>query len=353
MAEKVLEVKNLVVSFRTQQGTVQAVRDLSFDLYKGETLALVGESGAGKTVTGRAVMGLLANNAVLEKGEILFRGQDLTKLKEKSLSRIRGRGIAMIFQDPFSSLNPIMRIGAQLTEAILAVRGSREQTAQLSRKEAKAKALQLLESVGIDEAEKRLSQYPFELSGGMRQRVVIAIALAQDPEILICDEPTTALDVTIQAQILELLKKVRSERDFSVLFITHDMGVVADMADRVAILYAGRLCEIGTAKEIFYQPEHPYTWALLQAVPDPSGKGALSFIPGQPPDMLHPPMGDAFASRNPDALPRDFEEQPPLFQLSETHFAATWRLENGAQAVSMPASLRKRIEEQTRGKGVR
>ena len=354
MAQKILEVKNLKTSFRTPNGTLQAVRDVSFDLMKGETLAVVGESGSGKSVTSRAVMGLLAANAVKEGGQILFDGRDLMRISEEEFQTIRGEKIAMVLQDPFSSLDPIMRIGKQLTEAMLmkggvhrmengqAADGKKE---RLSRDAAEKKALQLLESVGIDDPARRFHQYPFELSGGMRQRVVIAMALAADPDILICDEPTTALDVTIQAQILDLLNDLKKKRDLSVLFITHDLGVVAKMADRVAVMYAGKICEIGTAEEIFYEPAHPYTWALLSSVPDPDSKKKLEPIPGMPPDMTHPPKGDAFAERNPYAQPKDFEEQPPMFRLTDTHYAATWLLEPGAPKAEMPAFLKERLAE--------
>ncbi len=311
-----LEVKDLRVSFRTDLGTVRAVRGLSLQLQKGSTLAIVGESGSGKSVTSRAIMGILPANAQVEGGQILFRGQDLLQLSEKALTALRGQSIAMVFQDPLSSLNPIVKVGRQITEAM-----GIQNAAQ-----AKQKALELMEEVGIRDPERRFDQYPFEFSGGMRQRIVIAIALAADPELLICDEPTTALDVTIQAQILELIDRLRRQRQLTVLFITHDLGVVANIADRVAVMYAGKLVEEGTAEEIFYDPRHPYTQALLAAMPDLQSKGRLQAIPGTPPNMLQPPKGDAFAARNPRALQIDFEQEPPMFDISPTHRAATWLL---------------------------
>ena len=346
MAEKLLEVKDLTLSFETAHGSVQAVRGLSFDLYEGETLALVGESGAGKTAAGRAVMGLSAANARILGGTIRFRGQELLSLREEEMARLRGKKIAMIFQDPFSSLDPIMRIGAQLTEAIAAGQKKGPRAGRLGAAQIREKALRLLSDVGIDDAARRFEQYPFELSGGMRQRIVIAIALSQDPELLICDEPTTALDVTIQAQILELLQKIRRERSLAVLFITHSLGVVAELADRVAVMYAGRLCEIGTVREIFYEAVHPYTWALLHALPDADAGKKLTPIPGLPPDMSAPPAGDAFAARNPFALPADFEKQPPLYSLSETHKAAAWLLDvSQPLPETLPEALRTRLEQ--------
>lgn len=489
--EKVLEVKNLTVSFKTPNGLVRAVRDVSFDLYKGETLAIVGESGSGKSVTNRAIMGILAGNAVIDDGEILYRNQDLTKLSEENFHLIRGNKIGMIYQDPLSSLNPIMKIGKQITEAML-VNGDRFKTRffdlfhtehhdylnmltriklaetvlknrifelktdkdltkqernarikvlkekfkqqdknlkaklpalkakymeakakaklqinqeranltaeknealgslnnelklkqaelgkfkkgdrgyektveeikeikdkinnnseiyarkfKVTKKEAYEKAIQIMSEVGIPEPEKRFTQYPFQFSGGMRQRIVIAIALTANPELLICDEPTTALDVTIQGQILNLIKDIKKERDLSVIFITHDLGVVANMADRVAVMYAGKIVEYATLHEIFYEPKHPYTWALLSSVPDLDTTDKLLSIPGTPPDMLFPPKGDAFAERNQYAMKIDFEEQPPYFQVSDTHFAATWLLHPDAPKVEMPAIIRERIE---------
>ncbi len=336
-----LEVKDLRICFTTDLGTVQAVRGLSFSLEKGKTLAIVGESGSGKSVTGRAIMGILPGNARVESGSILYGGRDLLQLSERELVPLRGRRIAMVFQDPLSSLNPIVRVGRQITEAM----GLR------SRAEAKKKALALMEEVGIREPEKRFYQYPFEFSGGMRQRIVIAIALAADPEILICDEPTTALDVTIQAQILELLDRLKQQRQLSVLFITHDLGVVAHMADSVAVMYAGKIVEEGTAEEIFYDPRHPYTWALLSAMPDLQTKGRLQAIPGTPPNMLCPPPGDAFAPRNPYALQIDFEQEPPMFQITPTHRAATWLLHPAAPKTELPPILRQRLERQDRAHG--
>ena len=314
-----LEVKDLAVDFHTAAGVVQAVRGISFSLEKGQTLAIVGESGSGKSVTSRAIMGILSENVALHRGKILLDGQDLLSLPEKKLTPIRGNRIAMVFQDPLSSLDPVMRIGRQITEVSRLKLG-------LSRKAAKKKALKLLSEVGIRDPQRCFYQFPHELSGGMRQRIVIAIALAADPEILICDEPTTALDVTIQAQILELLGRLKRQRKLSMLFITHDFGVVANVADRIGVMYAGKLVEYGTAADIFYDPRHPYTRALLAAMPDLTTQGPLYAIAGSPPDMTAPPLGDAFALRNPDAMVIDFLRQPPAFSVSDTHWAATWLL---------------------------
>ncbi len=489
--EKILEVNNLTISFKTPNGLVRAVRGVSFDLYKGETLAIVGESGSGKSVTTRAIMGILARNAIIDDGEILYSNQNLTKLSEENFHLIRGSKIGMIFQDPLSSLNPIMKIGKQITEAMLVngdrfknrfhdlfhkeyhdylnmiariefakndlkykkfeintnknlsqtekrsqiaafkekqhtlihelhanlpelkakyleVKGkakqqTKEETSQVkhekkealgklqnelkakkaeiastpkdsnihdklrdelskikeniannsevfrrkfhvTKREAYEKAIQIMKEVGIPEPEIRFSQYPFQFSGGMRQRIVIAIALTADPELLICDEPTTALDVTIQGQILNLIKDIKKERNLSVIFITHDLGVVANMADRVAVMYAGKIVEYGTLHDIFYEPSHPYTWALLSSVPDLDTKDKLLSIPGTPPDMLFPPKGDAFADRNQFALKIDFEEQPPFFKVSETHYAATWLLHPDAPKIEMPKIIQYRVD---------
>ncbi|SYX85201.1 ABC transporter ATP-binding protein [Paenibacillus alvei] len=339
--DMILQVNDLHISFKTFAGKVQAVRGVDFELRKGETLAIVGESGSGKSVTNKAIVGILSKNAVIERGSILYHGQDVTKYTEKQFTEIRGSKIAMIFQDPLSSLNPVMKIGKQIMEALRAQ--------QLSKAEAKAKALELMEAVGIPNAEKRFHQYPFQFSGGMRQRIVIAIALACDPEILICDEPTTALDVTIQAQILDLIKKIQQERQLSVVFITHDLGVVANVADRVAVMYAGKVVEHGTVDEIFYNPKHPYTWSLLVSMPDldTGASDELLVIPGTPPNMLYPPKGDAFAPRNRYAMHIDFEEEPPMYRVSDTHYAATWLLHPNAPKVELPDVLKRRIEQQT------
>ena len=339
--ENKLEVKNLKVNFRTQSGELQAVRSLSFVLHEGETLAIVGESGSGKSVTSKAILGILPKNARVESGEILYGGADLIKLDESQMTKIRGGKIAMIFQDPLSSLDPIMRIGKQITETIMLNRSKGER--RVTKKEAKERALELMREVGIPEPEIRFEQYPFELSGGMRQRIVIAIALSANPEVLICDEPTTALDVTIQAQILDLINRLKKERKLSVLFITHDLGVVARMADRVAVMYAGKIVEYGKADEIFYEAKHPYTWALLSSVPSADAKDKLETIEGVPPDMTKPPIGDAFAERNPYALAIDFEKEPPFFRVSDTHYAATWLLHANAPKVTPPKGLVKRI----------
>ncbi len=483
MAERdtVLSVNNLVVNFKTDNGILQAVRDVSFDLKQGETLCIVGESGSGKSVTSKAIMGILANNAIIAGGNIMYRGENLLEVSEEEFYKIRGHKIGMIFQDPLSSLNPIVKIGKQITEATLINsdklklmyndlisdalirykntlakmniqidtekkkleayvldlkekglltpekkaeikrkqaefktfskntrdeymsqardlkaaldQRSREAKAEvkaykakviaehkqkearlkerlkaasdaekegvlreleaektefmnslsITKAEARRRALEIMREVGIPEPEKRFKQYPFEFSGGMRQRIVIAIALTVSPEILICDEPTTALDVTIQAQILELINRIKAERNLSCIFITHDLGVVANMADRVAVMYAGKIVEYGTADEIFYNPRHPYTWALLSSIPDVDSKEKLEAIPGTPPNMIYPPEGDAFAARSKYAMNIDYREQPPYFKVSDTHYAATWLLHPDAPKVEMPRIVKERI----------
>lgn len=486
MEKKVLEVKDLRISFKTDNGLVQAVRGVSFDLVEGETLCIVGESGSGKSVTSKAIMGILANNAIVEDGSIIYEGENLLEVSEEEFHKIRGHKIGMIFQDPLSSLNPIVRIGKQITEATLInanklkkkynelisieltaykntlahfdidkkkakeqyekkvkeiqldlktateerkvslkdqfvlakkeyqkqivdlkivlneklstlkvnlakkkkearlevkeykanllkiyrekveeiktklVNASEEEATVLkdtlaqhklhlidslkvTRKEAKRRAIEIMSEVGIPMPEKRFRQYPFEFSGGMRQRIVIAIALTADPDILICDEPTTALDVTIQAQILDLINRLKRERNLSCIFITHDLGVVANMADKVAVMYAGKIVEHGTAEEIFFDPKHPYTWALLSSIPDVDSKERLEAIPGTPPDMIYPPKGDAFALRSKYALEIDFKHEPPFFKVSDTHYAATWLLHPNAPKVEMPKIVAQRI----------
>jgi len=495
--EKVIEVRNLSISFKTDHGILHAVRDVSFDLYKGETLCIVGESGSGKSVTSKAIMGILAANAIIENGSIIYRGEDMLQVAEEQFYKIRGHKIGMIFQDPLSSLNPIVRIGKQITEATLInnnklktmyedlisvdliayknciarenialkhlkteleelevegkkklgdkpsaeakaeykqqIKEKKEQnkaesteikakfkaevgplkealaktereakakvaeyrkgietqykealakenadykarvatisdpekkkelakehketlekiqldrinSLKITKAEAKRRALEIMREVGIPEPERRFKHYPFEFSGGMRQRIVIAIALTETPEILICDEPTTALDVTIQGQILELIKKIQAERHLSCIFITHDLGVVANMADRVAVMYAGKIVEYGTAEEVFYDPRHPYTWALLSSIPDVDSKERLDAIPGTPPNMIYPPEGDAFAPRSRYALNIDYKRQPPSFKISDTHYASTWLLHENAPKAEMPKIVSERIK---------
>lgn len=337
MNEPILSVKNLQISFKTFAGEVQAIRGVSFDLHKGETLAIVGESGSGKTVTTRSIMGLLSKNAIIKSGEVLFNGDNLLQYKERQMRDIRGTQIAMIFQDPMTSLNPTLTIGQQIMEILTKQRG-------MSKSEAIEETIDLLTLCGIRDPEARLKQYPHQFSGGQRQRIVIAIALAGDPEILIADEPTTALDVTIQAQIIELLEEIQRQKDMAIIFITHDLGVVANVADRVAVMYAGKIVEIGGVDDIYYHPQHPYTWGLLSAMPTPDQKGELYAIPGTPPDLLNPPKGDAFALRNEYALAIDFEEEPPMFQVCETHYAATWLLHPQAPAVTPPQNILDRYE---------
>ena len=559
--EIVLSVKDLRINFSTDHGYVQAVRGVSFDLFKGETLCIVGESGSGKSVTSKAIMGILSANGRIMGGSIMYEGEDLTKVSEDEFHRIRGHKIGMIFQDPLSSLNPIVRIGKQITEAMLinnskikkyreelvakefveyknaqteyeiGLRAGKERikflkaekkkevhkikdepsmyrsgalynlrldrigkvlsakedfknaedkeaakatysdqlasiktwhkeevakinteykkmkaetpdrvnaakakfdadildaktnsehskdaikekykplikqtkaaykarlkvakvevkeykqklkddyknkvnfiksystdknevkaqvkeakreyisSIKITKSEAKARALEIMKEVGISNPEKRFKQYPFEFSGGMRQRIVIAIALTANPDVLICDEPTTALDVTIQAQILELINKLKRERNISCIFITHDLGVVANMADRVAVMYAGKIVEYGTEDDIFYDPRHPYTWALLSSIPDIDSKEKLEAIPGTPPNMIYPPKGDAFALRSKYAMAIDFKKEPPMFKISDTHYAATWLLDPRAPKVEMPRIVKTRIENSLR-----
>lgn len=331
-----LEVKNLSVTFQTFSGKVQAVRDVSFSLYEGETLAIVGESGSGKTVTCRALMRLLAKNASIDTGEILLDGRDILRVNARGMRQIRGNDISMVFQDPMTSLDPTMKIGRQIEEAITLHR-------KIKRSEARRRMLELLKLVGIEEPERRSRQYPHEFSGGQRQRIVIAIVLACDPKVLIADEPTTALDVTMQAQIIDLLKDLQRKIRTSIIFITHDLGVVANVADRVAVMYAGKIVEIGRSDEVFYDPRHPYTWGLLSSMPTlDTNMPVLHTIPGTPPNLLNPPEGDAFAPRNEYALAIDELYEPPLFKVTDTHYAATWLLDPRAPKVEPPEILEKR-----------
>lgn len=358
--EKILDVKDLDITFETTAGKVHAIRGVNIDLYQGETVAIVGESGSGKSVTMRAAMGILAKNAVVNKGEIIYRYRDnvggidynpendenavwkeadLLKMDKKWIRKhINGRRIAMVFQDPMTSLDPTMTIGKQIMEGMI-------WHYKIDKKDAYSRAVGLLKEVGIEDAEKRMKQYPHQLSGGMRQRVVIAIALSCNPDLLICDEPTTALDVNIQAKILELIKKVQKERDIAVIYITHDLGVVAKVADYVNVMYAGKIVEVGNINEIFYDPRHPYTWGLLSAMPDlGTDDDRLYTIPGSPPNLLHEKEGDAFAPRNAYALEIDDKLEPPMFRITETHSAATWLLDPRAPKVDMPVELKHRIE---------
>jgi oligopeptide transport system ATP-binding protein len=345
---KLLEVKDLKVSFNTYNGEVQAVRGVTFDLNKGETLAIVGESGSGKSVTSNAIMRLLPEpHGFIKEGQILLDGVDLAKKTNKEMQKIRGKDISMVFQDPMSSLNPTMKIGNQIMEGLI-------KHQKMSRANARATALELLTLVGIPRPDVRIDQYPHQFSGGMRQRVVIAIALACNPKILIADEPTTALDVTIQAQILELMKSIQQKTESAIIFITHDLGVVANVADRVAVMYAGKIVEIGTVDDIFYNPKHPYTWGLIGSMPTlDSTDEELFAIPGSPPDMLNPPKGDAFAPRNKFALEIDTVMEPPMFKVSDTHYAATWLLHEDAPKIEPPEAVKHRMQgfASTGGKG--
>ncbi len=335
MSETILSIENLRIHFETFAGEVQAIRGVNLKLEKGETLALVGESGSGKSVTAKSVMKLLSNNAVVKEGAIIFKGENILEKSERDMQSIRGKKIAMIFQDPMTSLDPTMKIGKQITEVII-------KHEKASKEEADKRAEELLELVGIPNAKERMKQYPHQFSGGQRQRIVIAIALACNPDVLIADEPTTALDVTIQAQILELLKELQQQFQMAIIFITHDLGVVANVADRVAVMYAGKVVEVGTADEVFYNPQHPYTWGLLRSMPTLHTGDTLYAIPGSPPDLLDPPVGDAFALRSDVALEIDRVKEPPMFEVSPTHFAATWLLDPRAPKVPVPEEIVRR-----------
>ncbi len=335
MSETILSIENLRIHFETFAGEVQAIRGVNLKLEKGETLALVGESGSGKSVTAKSVMKLLSNNAVVKEGTIIFKGENILEKNERDMQSIRGKKIAMIFQDPMTSLDPTMKIGKQITEVII-------KHEKASKEEADKRAEELLELVGIPNAKERMKQYPHQFSGGQRQRIVIAIALACNPDVLIADEPTTALDVTIQAQILELLKELQQQFQMAIIFITHDLGVVANVADRVAVMYAGKVVEVGTVDEVFYNPQHPYTWGLLRSMPTLHTGDTLYAIPGSPPDLLDPPVGDAFALRSDVALEIDRVKEPPMFEVSPTHFAATWLLDPRAPKVPVPEEIVRR-----------
>lgn len=330
----ILSAKDVEITFSLRGNKLNAIRKCSLDLYDGETLAIVGESGSGKSVFTKTFVGMLDGNGSITGGSIMYDGKDLAKFKkEKEWMTIRGKKIAMVMQDPMTSLNPLKKVGKQIQECIELHQG-------LKGAVAKKATLQILEKVGIPYPEMRYNQYPHEFSGGMRQRVVIAIAVACRPQILICDEPTTALDVTIQAQILELIRNLQAEYHMSVIYITHDLGVVANVADRVAVMYAGQIVEVGKVDEIFYDARHPYTWALLSALPQLGVKGeALPTIDGTPPNLFNKIKGDAFAPRNRQALAIDFEEEPPYFEVSETHKAKTWYLDPRAPKIEPPKSV--------------
>lgn len=330
MAE-LLEIKNLSVSFDTPQGEIQAVRDVSLSLRPGEVLAIVGESGCGKSVLCKAVMKLLPGNARIKSGTITADGTDITNYRQRDMQRLRGKLFSMVLQDPMTSLNPTICVGEQIAEAV------RVHGPKASRDAVRRRVMELMELVGIPEPELRYKLYPYHFSGGMRQRAVMAIALASGPRILFADEPTTSLDVTVQAQILDLLRDIQRKLGTATVLVSHDLGVVARTADRVAVMYAGKIVEAGTAEDIFYDPRHPYTWGLLRSLPALAREGEpLYTIPGMPPTLIDPPRGDAFAGRNEYALAIDYDEMPPMFPISDTHCAATWLLDPRAPKITPP-----------------
>ena len=347
MTETVLEIKNLQVAYHTDHGEVQAVRGISYQVKKGETVALVGESGCGKSASVKPIMGEKEANQIIKSGEINFTYQtengpqtvNLLKISPKIMqNRIKGKEIAMVFQDPMTSLDPTMKINKQIAEAVKASHP------EMNKDQINERVLNLIETVGIQNMKVVQNQYPHQLSGGMRQRIVIAIALAGNPSLLICDEPTTGLDVTIQAKILNLIKDIQKSRKLSVIFITHNLGVVANIATYVNVMYAGKIVETGTSQDIFFEPRHPYTWGLLESVPDINEKvDELPTIAGTIPDLTQPIVGDAFAPRNKYALNIDFKKQPPMFKINDHHYAATWLLDKRAPKVPVPAVLQKRI----------
>jgi len=349
--ERILKIRDLNISFKTDGAKVSAIRGVDLDLYKGETIAIVGESGSGKSVTTKAIMGILASNGSIDSGTIEYSWyddetgdqgtRDIVQMSQDEVQKIiRGRKIAMVFQDPLTSLDPTMTIGKQIMEPMMYHYGT-------SKEDAYKRAVELLDEVGITDPEARMKNYPHQLSGGMRQRVVIAIALSCDPYLLICDEPTTALDVTIQAKILELIQELQRKKDLSVIYITHDLGVVAKVADYVNVMYAGKIVEKGTIDEIFYDPRHPYTWGLLSSMPDlDTDDDELYTIPGSPPNLTQKVEGDAFAPRNKYALNIDLRMEPPMFDVegSDSHKVASWLMHEKAPKVEMPSSLKARIE---------
>lgn len=333
----ILSAKDIEIEFSLRGKMLKPIRKCSLDLYEGETLAIVGESGSGKSVFTKSFIGMLDNNGSITGGSIMFEGVDIAQYKkEVDWLKIRGKKIAMVFQDPMTALNPLKTVGEQIREVIELHQG-------IKGEESKQMAIEMLTKVGIIDPANRYNQYPHQFSGGMRQRVVIAIAAACFPKILICDEPTTALDVTIQAQILDLIRNLQKEMGMTVIYITHDLGVVANMADRIAVMYAGKIVETGTSEDVFYSPAHPYTWALLSAMPDLETEERLEAIPGTPPNMIYPPVGDAFADRNKYAMQIDFEMQPPEFKISDTHSASTWLLHPDAPKVEIPQIIQNRI----------
>lgn len=317
--EKLLQINNIHTSFHTHVGEVQAVRGVTIDLYKGEAIGIVGESGSGKSITMMTLMRLLDSNGDIKEGEILFEGKDLAKLSEKDMEKIRGNDIGMIFQDPMTSLNPVLTIGDQLSEPLIKHKN-------MNKSEARKKVIEMLGLVGIPSPEKRIKQYPHEFSGGMRQRVMIAMALICEPKLLIADEPTTALDVTIQAQILELMKDLKEKLNMSIILITHDLGVVADVCTRINVMYGGIVVESGTARDIFYNSNHPYTWGLLKSIPNPKLdiKERLKPIEGTPPDLLKPPAGCPFAARCEHTMKICLENKPENYKINEGHYSACW-----------------------------
>lgn len=333
-----LEIKDLAISFHINNREVRAVRGVNFFVKEGETLAIVGESGSGKSVTAQSIMRLVPMPpGKFVSGSILFNGKNIMTMSEKEMQDIRGKDISMVFQEPMTSLNPVFTIGSQVQEVLF-------NHTDISKKEARLKSIDLMRDVGISRPEDIIDEYPHQLSGGMRQRVMIAMAIALHPKLLIADEPTTALDVTVQAQILDLLKEIQQNKNMSTIIITHDLGVVASAADRVAVMYAGKIVEVGTVDEIFYNPQHPYTWGLLGSMPTlDSSEEELFSIPGNPPDMANLPEGDPFAPRNPYALEIDKEKEPPMFKVSDTHYAATWLLHEDAPDINPPKEIQKRM----------
>ncbi len=340
-----LSAKDLEVTFSLRGQKLTAIRRASLDLYEGETLAIVGESGSGKSVFTKCFVGMMDKNGTITHGSIEYDGQDLTKLSEKEWLKIRGKKIAMVTQDPMTSLNPLKTIGYQIQESVELHQGLRGRAA-------KQETIRILEAVGIPEPERRYKQYPHEFSGGMRQRVVIAIAVACKPQILICDEPTTALDVTIQAQILDLIRRLQKEQNMTIIYITHDLGVVANVADRVAVMYAGQVIEVGMANEVFFDPWHPYTWALLSALPQLGTKGEkLPAIDGTPPNLFNKIQGDAFAPRNKQALNIDFLEEPPMYEVTSTHMVKAWIRDPRAPHIEQPHAIKMLETNDNRSKG--